>query len=120
MKKTLLLMLLSFILFSGCCKHTDEAVESDIEHPTKEEWLEVYITHRIKQWADPWQRRIAVTVWIVPQEQEIAITLTSANGQEEISTSAKNTYIHDVEEIVKAILENYNWAKIYKVTVQYI
>ena len=89
------------------------------EHPTREEWLEVYTTHKIKQWTDLWKQRVAVRVAIIPKVQEIVITLTSANGQEEISQSAKNVYAHDIETIVKGLLENYDWVKNYKLIVQY-
>ena len=81
------------------------------EHPTKEEWLEIAITHRIEDWTDPWQQRIAIGVTIFPEDKEIVVTLTSANGQEEISQSSKNGYVRDIENIVKTILEEYNWAK---------
>lgn len=90
------------------------------EHPTKEEWLEVYITHKIKQFTDLYAQRIAVQVAIVSKAKEIVITLTSANEQEEISQSAQNNYVHDVERTVKSILEEYDWVKNYKLTVQYI
>lgn len=90
------------------------------EHPTKEEWLEIYITHRIEDWTDAWQQRIAIRVAIIPADKEIVVTLTSANGQEEISQSAKNSYVSDTESIVNSILEEYDWAKDYKLTVQYI
>ena len=90
------------------------------EHPTKDEWLEVYITHKIKQFTDLYAQRIAVRVAIVSKTKEIVITFTSANGQEEISQSAQNNYVHDVERTVKSILEEYDWVKNYKLTVQYI
>jgi len=89
-------------------------------HPTREEWLEVYITHRIKQWTDPWEQRTAVTVWIRPEEQTIAITMTSANGQEKLTQSQQNAYILDVEKIVKTVLEKYDWAQKYKLIVQFL
>ena len=90
------------------------------EHPTKEEWLEVFITHRIKAGTDVWPQRIAVWVAIVPEHQVIAITLTSANGQEEITQSAENSYLSHVEYTVKVILKEYGWAQKYKLVVQYV
>jgi len=90
------------------------------EHPTKEEWLEVYITHKIKQSTDLWQQRISVDVLIRPKEKVISITLASANGQDEISQSAKDGYIHSVEIIVKAIVENYDCTPNYKLSVNYL
>ncbi len=90
------------------------------EHPTQEEWLEVYMAHKIKQKTDLWERRIAVTITIVPTDHVIVVGLTSANGQKQISQSAKNGYIDTVEVTVKGILEKYDLVKSYKLTVQYI
>ncbi len=53
------------------------------EHPTKEEWLEVYLTHEIKQSIEMYRRRVAVVISIRTKEREIIITLTSASGQVE-------------------------------------
>ncbi|MHA2408190.1 MAG: hypothetical protein ACXACA_07455 [Candidatus Ranarchaeia archaeon] len=90
------------------------------EHPTKEEWLEVYVTHKIKQFTDLYAQRIAVRVAIVSKAKETVITLTSANEQEEMSRAAKKIYVDEVEKIVKSILKEYDWTKNYKLTVQYI
>lgn len=89
------------------------------EHPTKEEWLEVYITHKIKQFSDYYAERIVVRVAISPKHQEIVITLTLANGQEEMSQPANKIYCDEVEKIVKAVLVTYNWAQNYKLAVQF-
>jgi hypothetical protein len=98
---------------------SDKSLLAD-EHPTKEEWLEVYITHKIKQFSDLYAARIAIRVAIFPKNQEIVITLTLANQQEAISQTAKKIYCDEVEEVVKAILVTYQWAKSYKLTVQFI
>jgi hypothetical protein len=90
------------------------------KHPTKEEWLEVYITHKVKQFTDLHVHRVAVIVVVISEVKEMVITLTSANGQDEMSQTAKKIYADDVEKIVKLILEKYNWAQNYKLTVQYI
>lgn len=89
-------------------------------HPTKEEWLEVWITHEIKDVTDLWRQRIAVLVLISQEEQVIVVGLSSATGQEEISQSAKKEYVQRAESIVKGILEEYDWAKDYQLTVHYI
>jgi hypothetical protein len=135
MKKTVIIGGLSLFM-SGLCTNVakvclvegplaEEKValnnkSSTNEHPTKEEWLEVFITHRIKAGTDVWRQRIAVWVAIVPEHQVIAITLTSANGQEEITQSAKNSYLSHVEYTVKVILKEYGWAQNYKLVVQYV
>jgi len=90
------------------------------EHPTKEEWLEVYITHKIKQCTDLYAQRIAVRVAIVSKAKVIVITLTSANEQKETSQTAEKIYADEVERIVKPILKEYDWTKNHKLTVQYI
>jgi hypothetical protein len=88
------------------------------EHPTKEEWLEVYITHKTKQFSDLYAQRIAVLVMISPKE--IVITLTAANEQEEMSQVAKKIYTDEVKKIAKSILKEYVWAQNHKLTVQFI
>ncbi len=97
---------------------SDKSLFAD-EHPTKEEWIEVYITHKIKQFTDLYADRIGVRVAIIPKKQEIVITLILANEQEEMSQSAKKIYCDEVEKIVKAVLVAYNWAQNYKLTVQF-
>ena len=93
---------------------------STINHPTREEWLEVYLTHKIKEFTDLYAQRIVVRVAIVSKAKEIVITLASANGQEEMSQTAKKIYNDEVEQIVKPILKEYDWTRNYKLTVQYI
>jgi predicted metal-binding protein len=113
MKKIFIIAGLSLFICGSCTNVANE-------HPTKEEWLEVYLTHEIKQMVDSWQQRVAVIVAISPNDHEIVVSLTSSNGQEEITQSAKKEYIHDVEVIVKTVLKTYDWAKDYKQVVQYI
>ncbi len=98
---------------------SDKSLAVD-EHPTKEEWLEVYITYKIKQFTDLYAARIAIRVAIVPENQEIVITLTLANEQEEMSQTAKKIYCSQVEQVIKAVLVEYNWARNYKLTVQFV
>lgn len=93
---------------------------SNNEHPTKEEWLEIYVTHRIEDETDAWKQRIAVRVGIFSVDKEIVVTLTSVNGQGEISQTAKNYYISNIENIVRSILKEYDWVKGYNLSVQYI
>ena len=118
MKKIFMVVALSLFIY-GCTNNP-----STNKHPTKEEWLEVYLTHEIKQSIEMYRRRAAVVISIRTKEREIIITLTSASGQveglKEISQSAKNDYVHEVEDIVKGILKEYDWAKNYKLTVLYI
>jgi len=97
---------------------SDKSLFAD-EHPTKEEWLEVYITHKIKQFTDLYADRIGVRVAIIPKKQEIIITLILANEQEEMSQPAKKIYCNEVEKIVKSVLVTYIWTQNYKLTVQF-
>ena len=126
MKKTFIIALLCTFVYGLCTnvagplvKRAANEVSTD-RHPTKEEWLEVYLTHRIRQTTDVCQQRIAVIIRISTKEQEIVVGLTSANGQQEISQSAKNAYVRHVEAIVKPILEEYSWVRNYKLTVTYV
>ena len=112
-----------FYPVEGALAEQNVAVNNKIstnEHPTKEEWLEVYITHKIKQFTDLYAQRIAVRVAIVSKAKEIVITLTSANEQEEMSQTGKKIYADEIEDIVKSILKDYDWTNNYKLTVQYI
>lgn len=116
MKKSLLII----FVFSACLIIPLIAKDTSVEHPTKEEWLEVYITHKIKQFTDLYADRIAIRVAIIPKHKEIVVTLTLANGQEEMSQAAKKIYCDEVEKIVKSVLITYSSAKNYKLIVQYI
>ena len=112
-----------FYLVEGTLAEQNVVLNNKIstnEHPTREEWLEVYMTHKIKQFTDLYAQRIAVPVVIVSEAKEIVITLTSANEQEEMSQTAKKIYVDEVEKIIKPILKKYDWVKNYKLTVQYI
>ena len=112
-----------FCPVEGALAEQNVALNNEIstnEHPTKEEWLEVYITHKIKQFTDLYAQRIAVRVAIVSKAKKTIITLTSANEQEEMSQTAKKIYVDEVEKIVKSILKEYDWTKNHKLTVQYM
>ncbi len=113
------MLCLAKISFASQNMDLDKIVFAD-EHPTKDEWLEVYITHKIKQFTDLYADRIGVRVAIIPPKKEIVITLTLANEQEEMSQPAKRIYCDEVEKIVKSVLVTYNWAQNYKLTVQFI
>lgn len=94
-------------------------------HPTKEEWLEVYLTHKIKQVTDVWKSRLGVMVFIAHKYDgkvvdEIVVTLSVANGEQPYLKEQAERVIDQVKGIVKTIVENYEWAKHYKITVQYI
>ena len=97
---------------------SDKSLFAD-DHPTKEEWLEVYITHKIKQFSDLYAERIGERVAIIPKKQEIIITLFLANEQEEMSQPAKKIYCYEVEKIAKSVLVTYIWSQNYKLTVQF-
>ena len=101
MNKVFIVVALSLFLY-GCTKNP-----SADEHPTKEEWLDVYLTHKIKQNLDVWEERIAVQVEIISELKVVNICLVCAVGQDEISQTTKNMCANDVENIVKLILEKY-------------
>lgn len=114
MKKIFLVVALSVFIY-GCTKNP-----SADEHPTKEEWLEVYLTHKIKQELDVWEERIAVQVKIISELKVVQITLVCAIGQGEISETTKFMCANDTENLVKPILEKYEWVKSYQLIVQCI
>jgi len=89
------------------------------EHPTKEEWLEVYMTHEIRELLDLWQQRVAACTFISSKEQVIAITLASANGQKPLSQPTRAKYEHHVRAIATGVLKEYAWARGYELIVQF-
>lgn len=115
-------IVVSFCPVEGALAEQNVALKNRIStngHPTREEWLEVYVTHKIRQFTDLYANRIAVRVAIIPKNEEIVITLTLANEQEDMSPPAKKIYCDEVEKIAKAVLAAYDWAQSYKLTVQY-
>lgn len=93
--------------------------EEIVKHPTKEEWLNVYLVHAIRHMTDSWRQRIGIMVAIANEEKQIVVTIGSANGQEEISLDAQKRYEESVMLRVKGVLEDYEWTKGYKVIVQF-
>jgi len=112
MKRIFILMGIALFVCFSCSKKD--------KHPTREEWLEVYLTQKIKNTTELWKQRVAVIVVIDPKEKTIVTSLTSSNGQDEISETAKREYVEQVEVIINSILEDCDLAKIYKLVVQYI
>ena len=89
-------------------------------HPTQEEWLEIYLTHKIEDLTDAWSIRISTNVFISSKTQDVVVTMTSANGERALDSFARNSYQDMVGGIVDAVLEDYPWTDGYKVTVQFI
>src|SRR3989338_10987665 len=56
---------------------------ADSQYPSREEWLEVYLTSKIRENTDAWEQRTAIRTVIDSSRRQIIITLTSANGQSE-------------------------------------
>jgi hypothetical protein len=98
------------------------------QHPTQDEWLEVYTSHCINESLDTSQQRVAFLIAIASKDangkalapKQMVITIASANGQDPISQNAKNGYIQTVENIAKYVLEDYRLNKEYEVAVQYV
>ena len=99
------------------------------QHPTQDEWLEVYTSNEIRKITDLWQQRVAINVTVFSQDadtkpltlKEMVITMTSANGQDPITTGiGRDQYTKTAENTAKSILENYGVTKEYKLSVQFI
>lgn len=98
------------------------------QYPAQDEWLQVYISYRIHEMTDLWQRRVVVNVVIRSQDadgkplvpKEMIIIMTSANGQEPVTQIAKDAYTQTAESTAKSILEDYGIAREHRLTVQFI
>lgn len=97
--------------------------ELDKPHtPTRQEWLELSVFKLIKDRTDTWKQRIGSTIWALEEDKEVTIyvTMTSANGQEPLRTEAKDEYVERIAQDIQNFLDRYQWAKDYKVFVQFI
>jgi hypothetical protein len=91
-----------------------------LKHPTQAEWLEVYISHNIKETTDLWGRRVGILTSIVEKDKTIIITMSLANNEEPITTDAENSYKETAEIIVRSILEEYGIQDEYSLTINFI
>lgn len=114
MKKAFLVFAALFSLsLSGCTASTNS-------HPTESEWLEVYLSHEIRETTDLWSTRVSIATLIYPQDKEIIVSITEANGEDLLRDSAKESYVSTCKSITESVLEKYKWASDYKVIVQFI
>lgn len=115
MKKTIvaIVLLVSFTL-TACSSIISST------HPTQEEWLEVYLTHKIEQAADLWRVRTAIKVAINSESKEILISMVPATGEEELEAADKDSYTGISKAVIDSVLNDYAWAKDYGLTVQYL
>lgn len=123
--------LISVIIFVGIVAvlglfYPDNSIETR-QHPTQDEWLEIYTSNNIREVTDLWKQRTLVNVYVNSEDEngrsllnkEMIIKITSANGQTPLTEAAKSQYAQTAENIAKSILESYNLTN-YKLTVQYI
>jgi hypothetical protein len=114
MKKILVALLSSILLLNGCGSN-------GINHPTKTEWLEVYLTHEIEEIFNLWESGVAIRVGIYEKDKEIVVTITAKMG-EQFPETARQTYIDTAKKTVEEILifQDYEWAKDYRIIVDFV
>lgn len=88
------------------------------QHPTQDEWLEVYITHKIHEAIDNTPRKVVVNTNV--GENKIFVLLRSSTGQTAIPESGRVVYIEDVKSVIKNVLEENGLIKNYTFSVDYI
>jgi len=93
---------------------------ADTPHPSREEWLEVYLTSKIRENTDAWEQRTAIRTVVDSNTRQIIITLTSANGQGEYSEGTRQTHLAMVKKMALGIVNKYDWAADYSVQVQFV
>ena len=118
MKKIILFTILLTLIFSTGCslKQTNTA----ISHPTKEEWLEIYLTHKIEDVTDLWRLRTTTKVGIYNEDKEIVVIITTSNGEDYPNKGSQQVYTETAEGVVEEIIKSYEWAKNYKIIVDFI
>ncbi|MFA4905267.1 MAG: hypothetical protein WC645_02060 [Candidatus Margulisiibacteriota bacterium] len=113
MRKTLCHLIISLILFS-CLPNVAPAA---VAHPTREEWLEVWLTHKIKKMVDPMEPRVTFLVNVLPSTKEIIITYMPAQGGRFTDPESVGGIIRiPAEKTLKA----YPWTRNYQLTIKYI
>lgn len=118
--------ILGFVYLNDKIVTSQRSIQDLGRHPTQDERLEVYTSHRIHELIDLWQVRVVADVVIFSQDadgrpispKEIVITIVSANNEDTLSRSAKDLYIRSAESVAKSILMNYGVASEYKLIVQ--
>src|SRR3989338_6561017 len=88
------------------------------QHPTQNEWLEVYITHKIHEAIDNSPRKVVIDTNI--EENKIFVLLRSSTGQTNIPESGRLAYIEDVKNVVKNVLDKNSFSNNYTFSVDYI
>ena len=88
------------------------------QHPTQEEWLEVYITHKIREAIDNSPRKVVIDINV--EEGKIFVLLRSSTGQTAIPNSGRLAYIDDVKNVISGVLEKQGLTKNYTFSVDYI
>lgn len=88
------------------------------QYPTQDEWLEVYIVHKIHEVIDNSPRKVVIDVNI--EENKIFVLLRSSTGQIAIPENGRIVYIEDVKSVIKKVLEKNGLMKKYTFSVDYI
>lgn len=88
------------------------------QHPTQNEWLEVYITHKVHEAIDNSPRKVVIDTNV--EENKIFVLLRSSTGQTNIPESGRLAYIEDVKNVIATVLEKQGLIKNYTFSVDYI
>ena len=88
------------------------------QHPTQDEWLEVYITHKIHEAIDNSPRKVVIDTNV--EEGKIFVLLRSSTGQTAIPDSGRLAYIEDVKNVISGVLEKQGLTVNYTFSVDYI
>ncbi len=120
MKNIILALLVVALLFVPLAVYSGELDKPYT--PTRKEWLELSIFKSIKVSTDAWRLRIKSSISAREEDGEVTIniTMTASNGQDEPRPEVKQDYIDFIEQVVEGFLERYQWAKDFKVFVQFI
>ncbi len=118
--------ILGFVYLNNRIVTSQRPTQNIATHPTHDEWLEIYTSHRIHELTDLWKVRVAANVVIFSRDadgkpifpREMVITIVAANGEDALSTSAKDGYKRWAETTAKSILTDYGVTAEYKLTVQ--
>ncbi|MBI5699432.1 hypothetical protein HZC35_03870 [Candidatus Saganbacteria bacterium] len=113
MKKTLFHLVIAVLLFSSLTGLAQAAVT----HPTREEWLEVWLTHKIQKMVDPMEPRVTFLVNVLSSTKEIIITYMPAQGGRFTDPESVGGIIRIPAE---KTLKDYPWARNYQLTIKYI
>ncbi len=79
----------------------------------RNDWLEILLAYNIQTTTDLWEKRYAVRVTVFDDTNEIVATITTANSEEELTTTQANNLKSQIESIIDVALEHRDWQNDY-------